>query len=28
VLGAGGGWAASILHNARARDEFQAFFAA
>ncbi len=27
VLGAGGGWAASILHNARARDEFQAFFA-
>jgi phosphoribosylformylglycinamidine synthase len=26
VLGAGGGWAASILHNARARDEFQAFF--
>ncbi len=27
VLGAGGGWAASILHNARARDEFQGFFA-
>ncbi len=27
VLGAGGGWAASILHNVRARDEFQAFFA-
>jgi phosphoribosylformylglycinamidine synthase len=26
VLGAGGGWAASILHNERARDEFQAFF--
>jgi phosphoribosylformylglycinamidine synthase len=26
VLGAGGGWAASILHNARASDEFQAFF--
>ncbi len=26
VLGAGGGWAASILHNARARDAFQAFF--
>ncbi len=26
VLGAGGGWASSILHNARARDEFQAFF--
>ena len=26
VLGAGGGWAASILHNPRARDEFQAFF--
>jgi phosphoribosylformylglycinamidine synthase len=26
VLGAGGGWAASILHNARARDEFEAFF--
>ncbi len=27
VLGAGGGWAASILHNARARDQFEAFFA-
>jgi phosphoribosylformylglycinamidine synthase len=26
VLGAGGGWAASILHNPRASDEFQAFF--
>jgi phosphoribosylformylglycinamidine synthase len=26
VLGAGGGWAASILHNDRARDEFEAFF--
>jgi phosphoribosylformylglycinamidine synthase len=26
VLGAGGGWAASILHNKRARDEFEAFF--
>jgi phosphoribosylformylglycinamidine synthase len=26
VLGAGGGWAASILLNARARDQFQAFF--
>ncbi len=26
VLGAGGGWAASILHNARGRDEFEAFF--
>jgi phosphoribosylformylglycinamidine synthase len=26
VLGAGGGWAKSILFNARARDEFQAFF--
>ncbi|MCP5277422.1 MAG: phosphoribosylformylglycinamidine synthase [Thiobacillus sp.] len=26
VLGAGGGWAASILHNQRARDEFEAFF--
>jgi phosphoribosylformylglycinamidine synthase len=26
VLGAGGGWAASILHNARARDDFEAFF--
>ncbi|HID49396.1 MAG TPA: phosphoribosylformylglycinamidine synthase, partial [Chromatiales bacterium] len=27
VLGAGGGWARSILYNARARDEFEAFFA-
>jgi phosphoribosylformylglycinamidine synthase len=27
VLGAGEGWAKSILFNARARDEFQAFFA-
>lgn len=27
VLGAGGGWAKSILYNARARDEFAAFFA-
>ena len=27
VLGAGTGWARSILFNARARDEFQAFFA-
>ncbi len=27
VLGAGGGWAASILHNDRARDQFEAFFA-
>ena len=27
VLGAGGGWAKSILFNARARDEFTAFFA-
>jgi phosphoribosylformylglycinamidine synthase len=27
VLGAGGGWAKSILFNARARDEFSAFFA-
>jgi len=27
VLGAGGGWAKSILFNARARDEFGAFFA-
>ena len=27
VLGAGGGWAKSILHNQRARDEFSAFFA-
>ena len=26
VLGAGGGWAKSILFNARARDEFDAFF--
>ena len=26
VLGAGEGWAKSILFNARARDEFQAFF--
>ncbi|MEW5786373.1 MAG: phosphoribosylformylglycinamidine synthase [Pseudomonadota bacterium] len=26
VLGAGGGWAASVLHNPRARDEFEAFF--
>jgi phosphoribosylformylglycinamidine synthase len=26
VLGAGGGWAASILHSARARDAFEAFF--
>ncbi len=26
VLGAGGGWAASILHNPRARDEFEGFF--
>lgn len=26
VLGAGGGWAKSILFNARARDEFAAFF--
>lgn len=26
VLGAGGGWAKSILHNSRARDEFSAFF--
>ncbi len=26
VLGAGGGWAASILHNDRARDQFEAFF--
>ncbi len=26
VLGAGGGWAGSVLYNARARDEFQAFF--
>jgi phosphoribosylformylglycinamidine synthase len=27
VLGAGEGWAKSILYNARARDEFAAFFA-
>ncbi|MFP5441937.1 MAG: phosphoribosylformylglycinamidine synthase, partial [Gammaproteobacteria bacterium] len=27
VLGAGGGWAKSILFNARARDEFAAYFA-
>ena len=27
VLGAGGGWAKSILFNTRARDEFSAFFA-
>ena len=26
VLGAGGGWANSILYNARARDQFEAFF--
>ncbi len=26
VLGAGGGWAKTILHNERARDEFSAFF--
>jgi len=26
VLGAGVGWASSILHNSRARDEFSAFF--
>ncbi len=26
VLGAGGGWAANILHNSRAREEFQTFF--
>ncbi len=26
VLGAGEGWAKSILYNARARDEFEAFF--
>ena len=26
VLGAGGGWAQSILFNARCRDEFEAFF--
>lgn len=27
VLGAGGGWAKSILYHARARDQFAAFFA-
>ena len=27
VLGAGGGWAKSILYNEKTRDEFQAFFA-
>ena len=27
VLGAGEGWASSILFNSRARDEFEAFFA-
>ena len=27
VLGAGGGWAKTILHNTRARDVFAAFFA-
>ncbi len=27
VLGAGGGWAKSILHHARLREEFAAFFA-
>jgi phosphoribosylformylglycinamidine synthase len=27
VLGAGGGWAKTLLYNARARDEFAAFFA-
>jgi phosphoribosylformylglycinamidine synthase len=27
VLGAGGGWAKTILHNTRARDAFAAFFA-
>ncbi|WP_110685977.1 phosphoribosylformylglycinamidine synthase [Salinicola aestuarinus] len=27
VLGAGGGWAKSALYNARARDQFAAFFA-
>jgi len=26
VLGAGRGWASSILHNGQARDEFEAFF--
>lgn len=27
VLGAGRGWASTVLHNSRARDEFAAFFA-
>lgn len=27
VLGAGRGWASTVLHNLRARDEFSAFFA-
>jgi phosphoribosylformylglycinamidine synthase len=27
VLGAGGGWAKSILYNARTREQFEAFFA-
>ncbi len=27
VLGAGGGWASSILHNERARDQFAQYFA-
>ncbi len=27
VLGAGGGWASSVLYNPRARDQFAAFFA-
>ena len=27
MLGAGRGWAATILHNARAREQFSAFFA-
>ncbi|MEM7208258.1 MAG: phosphoribosylformylglycinamidine synthase [Pseudomonadota bacterium] len=26
VLGGGGGWAATVLHNARAKDEFARFF--
>ncbi|MFK5912786.1 MAG: phosphoribosylformylglycinamidine synthase [Woeseiaceae bacterium] len=26
VLGAGGGWAKTILHNSKMRDEFEAFF--
>ena len=26
VLGAGGGWAKSILYHSRARDQFEAFF--